>query len=259
MKNIVLALLSLYLLGSQGCVSVKEYASDSKPIEHKLWDELVRTHVSPSGDVDYKALLKDSTKMNQYLELLRSAHPNKKNWTRDERLAYWINAYNAFTVKLILDNYPLYSIKDIKEGLPFISDTWTIEFIQIEGKTYHLNHIEHGIIRPRFEEPRIHFAVNCASISCPKLRNEAYTAARLEEQLSAQARDFLANPSKNQLANGDTVKLSKIFDWFKGDFKKNHPSVLDFINEYAPQKISKTADVSYLDYNWQLNDVGTAE
>ena len=111
------------------------------------------------------------------MEELRKGHPNDKHWTETEQLAYWINAYNAFTVELILDHYPVASIRDIKEGVPFINSVWDIDFIKIEGKTYSLNDIEHRILRREFDEPRIHFAIVCASISCPKLRNEAFEAA----------------------------------------------------------------------------------
>ncbi|MFK7935719.1 MAG: DUF547 domain-containing protein [Saprospiraceae bacterium] len=255
---ILFAIPLILFLGLQSCVSVKEYNSNSKPVNHALWDTLVNEHVTASGDVDYKGFIADSTRFNNYLDLLSSAHPNKKNWSRDEQLAYWINAYNAFTVKIIIDNYPVESIKNIKEGLPFVSDTWTVEFIKIEDRMYNLNNIEHGIIRPNFKEPRIHFAVNCASISCPKLRNEAFTAEKLEKQLAEQARDFLRDESKNKFTSSEEVKLSKIFDWFKGDFKEKYPSVTAFVNEYGPIKLDTDASLDYLDYDWNLNDVGTA-
>lgn len=258
MKNLAFIFGVLFFVSLQSCVSVKEYKSDSKPVSHELWTELLQKHVAENGDVDYKGIIADSARFNEYLKLLSSAHPNKKNWSREEQLAYWINAYNAFTVKIIIDNYPVKSIKDIKEGIPFVSDTWTIEFIDIEERTYNLNNIEHGIIRPDFEEPRIHFAVNCASISCPKLRNEAYTAEKLDQQLTEQAESFLRTESKNKFYSADKIKVSKLFDWFKGDFKKTAPSVIAFINKYGPVQVNKDAEVEFMEYDWNLNDVGSA-
>lgn len=232
---------------------VKKVQSESQPITHELWDTLVQTHVSETGNVDYKGFIRDSIKLDQYLNQLSSHHPNDKNWSADERLAYWINAYNAFTVKLIVDNYPVKSIKDIKNGIPFVNTVWDIKFIKIEGKEYDLNNLEHGITRKRFNDPRIHAAFNCASYSCPRLRNEAFTAKRLDEQLDDQMRYFINNSTKNKL-DPDNPKLSKIFKWYSGDFKKTGLSKIDFINQYAEVKINKGADLDYLDYGWTLNE-----
>ena len=232
--------------------SVKTYKSDSKPITHELWNKLTQTHVSESGQVNYKGFIKDSVILNQYLDLLSQHHPNKKNWTKDEQLAYWINAYNAFTVKLIVDNYPTKSIKDIKNGIPFVSTVWDIKFIKIEGATYDLNNIEHGIVRKQFDEPRIHTALNCASISCPKLRNEAFTAERLDAQLEDQMKYFVNNSVKNKIT-ADNLQLSKLLKWYKGDFTKKE-SLIEFLNKYSEVKIDKDAKISHLDYDWNLNE-----
>ncbi len=251
MKNLiqVLSLLAFVLI-IQSC-GVKEYASSSQPVTHEAWDTLLKKHVTETGHVNYKGIVEDSVRFNDYILLLRNNHPNKKKWSEDEQLAYWINAYNAFTVKLIVDNYPVKSIKDIKNGIPFVNTVWDIKFIKIEGATYDLNNIEHGIIRKQFDEPRIHFAVNCASISCPRLRNEAFSASRLDEQLTDQARYFMANPVKNKM-QADQLQLSKIFKWFKGDFTKGQ-RLIDFLNKYAPVEINKNANINYLDYDWNLN------
>lgn len=237
-----------FLLIIQSC-KVKDYASDSRPITHELWDSLLREHVNEKGWVDYKGFIADSSRFNKYLDLLSRNHPNDKNWSRDERLAYWINAYNAFTVKLIADNYPTESIKDIKNGIPFVNTVWDIKFIEIEGATYDLNNIEHGIIRPKFNDPRIHMAVNCASISCPKLQNEAYMAKKLDAQLDQAAREFLSDTDKN-IIEKNNIKISKIFDWYGGDFD----SVIGFVNKYTEVDINKNAKIEYFDYNWSLNE-----
>lgn len=233
--------------------AVKKVNSNSTPITHQLWDTLVKQYVTEKGNVNYKGFIADSVKLNQYLTLLENNHPNDERWSKDERLAYWINAYNAFTVKLIADNYPVESIKDIKNGIPFVNTVWDIKFIEIEGNVYDLNNLEHGIARKQFNDPRIHAAFNCASFSCPRLRNEAYTAERLDEQLDDQMRYFINNPDKNIL-DPDKPKLSKIFKWYRGDFKSIGMNVNKFINKYAEVKIKKKAKKSYLDYSWKLNE-----
>ena len=233
--------------------AVKKYKSNSQPITHELWNTLLQQNVTEEGNVNYKGFIKDSLKFNQYLDLLSGNLPNERHWTADERLAYWINAYNAFTVKLITNHYPVESIKDIKKGIPFISDVWEINFFKIEGKSYNLNDLEHGIARKRFNDPRIHAAFNCASFSCPRLRNEAFTAKRLNEQLDDQMQYFINNPAKNTL-DPDNPKLSKIFKWYGGDFKKTGMSKKEFINQYAKIKINKNADIDYQTYKWNLNE-----
>lgn len=232
----------------------EDVQSESKPISHTIFNELLEKNVSSAGLVDYKGFIKDSAKFNTYLHLLSSHYPNEKNWSKDERLAYWLNAYNAFTIKLIMDHYPVKSIKDIKKGIPLVSDTWTINFINIEGKKYNLNNIEHGIVRPKFNDPRVHFALNCASMGCPPLLNHAFTAEKLNAQLDAQAKRFINDGVHNKIISANKADLSKIFSWFAGDFKKSAPSVIDFINRYADTKLNAAADISHLDYDWQLNE-----
>lgn len=244
-------LFSCFMLMVVTSCSVKTYPSESQPITHSSWDSLLKKHVDDKGWVSYEGFIQDSSQLNRYLNLLGSNHPNAKNWSREERLAYWINAYNAYTVQLMIRHYPVESIKDIKKGIPFINSVWDISFIQIEGATYDLNNIEHSILRKEFNEPRIHFAINCASFSCPSLLNEAYTADRLEEQLTRQAKAFLADTRRN-LITAQEVKVSRIFKWFKSDFTKNQ-SLLDFLRPYAPVDISADAKLTYLEYNWTIN------
>ncbi len=243
-------LLAVFLLSS---CEVKDVQSNSMPVKHDDWDALVKQHVNEVGWVDYKGFMADSTKLQNYLDLLRSSHPNKKNWSRNEQLAYWINAYNAFTVKLILDYYPVESIKDIKSGIPFVSSVWDIEFIEIEDQIYSLNNIEHGIIRPKFNEERIHFAVNCASYSCPKLLNEAFCAEHLDQQLDKVTKSFINNPEKNNIKE-DRVEISKLLSWYWGDFKKKYNSRIEFINKYSATQVNEDAEVDYLEYIWALNE-----
>jgi Protein of unknown function, DUF547 len=235
------------------CFKVKNYNSDSKPVNHALFDSLLRQYVNKEGFVNYEGFIRDSVAFNKYLDLLSRNHPNEKNWARNEQMAYWINAYNAFTIKLICNYYPVKSIKDIKKGIPFVSDTWAINFIKIEGKTYNLNNIEHGILRPKYDDPRIHFAVNCASTSCPKLLNEAFIAEKLDAQLETAAKDFINDGIRNKISSSKKGDMSKIFSWFAGDFRKTAPSVIAFINRYADIKLDANANLDYLDYDWNLN------
>ncbi len=221
--------------------------------DHSSFNALLKKHVDADGWVNYDEFLKDKEQLTAYLDLLKSNPPNKSTWSTNEQLAYWINAYNAFTVDLVLQHYPLESIKDIgsKIQVPFVNSPWDIKFIEIDGEKYDLNNIEHGIIRKQFDEPRIHFAVNCASYSCPLLRNEAYTADKLDEQLDDQTRRFINDPKRNKITS-KKAQLSKLFSWYTGDFTKNS-SLKEFIGKYSDEEVSKSTKISYLNYQWQLN------
>ncbi|MGL1903800.1 MAG: DUF547 domain-containing protein [Fibrobacterales bacterium] len=200
-----------------------------------------------NGSVDYNHLASD--------KLLDKAKPNFNLTQKEyhtlpdlEKLAYLINAYNFYTLKLIVDNYPVKSIKDL--GGVF-SSPWSKEFIPLfKGfNNVSLDDIEHKMIRKEFDEPRIHFAVVCASIGCPPLRNEAFTAQNLPQQLQSQAVTFLKDPSKNYI-KGTKLYLSKIFDWYGSDFDKQHGSYLKFIQNILDTKHN---DIEWLDYDWNLN------
>jgi len=250
-----LFILSAFFLIFVQCSNKIQVTSNSKPIKHEIWDGLLKKHVSDKGNVNYKGFIEDKETFNQYLDLLSDHHPNDKNWSEEEKLAYWINAYNAFTVKIVADNYPIESIKEIGGRIPFVNSTWDKKFIKIEGQSYDLNNLEHGILRVDFNEPRIHFAVNCASVSCPILRNEAYVAEKINDQLDNAAFLFINDPSKNKISP-DNVKISKIFSWFQGDFTKSlgKGGVLEFISKYSETKINPTATVLHMDYDWGLNE-----
>ncbi|GJM30006.1 MAG: hypothetical protein DHS20C17_26410 [Cyclobacteriaceae bacterium] len=208
---------------------------------HQIWDELLKEHVSDNGKVDYAGLNK--SRLEAYLKELEQ-NPVEDSWSRSQKLSYWINAYNAFTVKLILDNYPVKSIRDIDRP-------WGKKFIKLGDENYSLNQIEHDIVRPIFNEPRIHFALVCAAISCPKLLNQAYLPKTLNEQLDQQSRYFINESGKNQL-NSDHIKISKLFKWYEKDFT-NQGNLIDFLNQYSNQRISQKAKVEFLDYDWSLN------
>jgi hypothetical protein len=233
-------------------VNIEEvYKSESLPPDHVLWNELVKAHVNQDGWVNYNGIKVDQKKLDEYLGEL-SSHPPSHSWLQEEELAYWINAYNAFTIQLILDHYPVKSIKDIGGSIPMINSPWDIKFFKIGDVAMDLNTIEHDILRKKLNEPRIHFAINCASISCPLLRTEAYTADKLEFQLEEQAKIFLNDPAKNILSPNEP-NLSPIFKWFKSDFITDQ-SLVEYINQYAEVKISPTAKLKWMDYNWLLNE-----
>lgn len=225
-------------------------SSDCNPPDHSVWSALLQANVDENGGVNYQGFVNDSSKLNSYLAELSSCYPTD-NWNKEEKLAYWINAYNAFTIKLILDYYPVQSIKDIKRGIPFVNSVWDIEFFKIGSAKMDLNEIEHSILRKEFDEPRIHFAIVCASKSCPRLLNEAYQPQQLEKQLELQARNFINDSTKNELIAKE-IRVSSIFKWFKGDFTENGTLQM-FIQKYSEQNILPNAKVSYLEYDWSLN------
>lgn len=210
----------------------------------EIWDQLLKKYVGTNGMVDY-AHWKEDPQMARVIKLFASQHP-KDTWSKTEIMAYWINVYNAYTVNLILDNFPLKSITDLDKP-------WDTEFIHIQGRTYSLNQIEHEILRKKYKDPRIHFAVNCASFSCPKLLNTAFRAENLNAQLEARAKEFINDKSRNRISPNQ-IAISKLFDWYKEDFTIGGGSVIDYLNKYAATKINPTAELSYLEYNWSLNN-----
>jgi len=221
-------------------------------LTHKGWNTLLNKYVDEAGYVDYKGFKSEEKALNEYLTVLSKNHPDN-SWKRNDRLAFWINAYNAFTVKLIVKNYPVKSIKDLGGSIYKVNTPWDIKFIKIGEEVYDLNNIEHGMIRKEFSDPRIHFAVNCASVSCPKLRNEAYVGTTIEQQLEDQAKYFINNKVKNQIKSTKKAKLSKIFRWYKGDFTSSGMSIVEYINQYADVKLEADAKIEFLDYDWDLN------
>ncbi|WP_100610090.1 DUF547 domain-containing protein [Confluentibacter lentus] len=219
------------------------FSLQAQNVDHSEWTSILKKYVSENGQVDYKNLKKDRKLLTDYISHLDKNTP-KDNWEKEDKLAYWINAYNALTVDLILQNYPIKSIKDIK-------NPWEQRLWKLGNTWYNLDEIEHDILR-KMNEPRIHFAIVCASYSCPKLQNEAFVASKLDIQLTTATKTFLADKNRNELSE-NSLKISKIFDWFSKDFKQNG-TVIDFINQYSDINISKTAKVNYKDYNWALND-----
>ncbi|WP_040585705.1 DUF547 domain-containing protein [Spirosoma luteum] len=227
---------------------------NAAPVDHSIFDKLLKKYVNDKGLVNYKGFKSDVKTLDQYLDML-SKNPPASSWSKNEEMAYWINAYNAFTIKDVVKHYPIESIKDIgsKIQIPFVTTPWAEKFFTIGGEKMSLDNIEHGTLRKKYNDPRIHFALVCASISCPRLRNEAFTADKLDAQLNDQGSDFLNNPAKNKISK-DAAKLSKYFDWYKGDFKDGGQSVVKWVNKYSTTKITDNTKIDYLDYNWNLNE-----
>lgn len=218
-------------------------SATSSIMDHTIWNQMLRKHVTKEGYVDYGGFMKEKDRLSDYLKILSINNP-KKHWPVQELLAYYINLYNAHTVKLIIDNYPTESIKNI-------NGPWTRGIVSIGDRKLSLGGIENSILR-KMNEPRIHFAINCASISCPKLLNEAYTADHIEEQLDKVTKAFINGP-KNELSI-DYPKLSSIFDWYAKDFQVNgKQDVIGYINQYTSVQIQSNAPIEYLEYNWNLN------
>lgn len=230
-------------------------ATTARGFDHGVLDALLKERVS-AGLVDYAAL-KTDPRLSAYLEVLAAAEPAALE-ARAEQLAFWINAYNAYTLKLIADHHPLKSIKDVPHA--GVESPWDLPVARVGGRTLSLNHIEHQILRAELKEPRIHYAVVCAALSCPPLRSEAYVAERLEEQLAEQARVFLAKQSRFD-GGARRAELSLIFRWFAVDFGTEPAAVLRSLAPHAPAAVrqslaneSERWTVSYLDYDWSLNE-----
>ncbi len=238
---------------------------------HSSWDSLLSKHVTMTNGgkasvVNYAGMKSDKSKLDSYMDSTSKVSQSTFNsWSKDEQLAFLINVYNAGTVELVITKYP--GIKSIKDIGGVFGSPWKQNFIPLLGKTRSLDDIEHNLIRgsKRYNEPRIHFAVNCASIGCPALLNDAFTASKLDKQLEQVTSKFLADSSRNRL-KGSTLQVSPIFKWYKEDFETNWRGTKDlegFLGRYSSSlglNSTQTADlksgktkISYTDYNWNLN------
>ena len=242
---------------------------------HAAWTELLKGDVvvAPNGNssrADYAAFKRDQDALNLYLGGLSAVTPAEyQGWTREQQLAFLLNAYNAHTIELVLTRYP--GIKSIKDIGSLLQSPWKKEFFTLLGAARSLDGVEHGMIRApgAFDEPRIHFALNCASIGCPLLREEAFVAARLDAQLDSSVRRFLGDRSRNRYEPvAGRLEISAIFDWYKADFEKGSRginSVAQFLARYADFIADEAVGhalvrrgklpIRYLEYDWRLNDV----
>jgi len=230
-----------------------ETAAGGPEFDHSLFDRLLHEVVDDEGFVDYAALGRNQADLNTYLESLASAPFGDLG--RNGKLALLINAYNAFTLELILEHYPLASIRDIPTKQRWDAVRW-----DVGGKVYSLNQIEHEQIRPNFREPRIHFALVCAAVGCPPLRGEAYAADRLDEQLEQQTRRVHRDRRWFRFSpESGNVELTSLYEWYRGDFEQADGTMLDHAARYredlaAALESGERPEVEFLDYDWSLND-----
>ena len=223
--------------------------------EHQSWDQLLRKHVvvldgGKASQLRYSGMAQSRKDLKGYLDALsKVSEAQFRSWSRAEQMAFLINAYNAFAVEKILTRYP--DIRSIWDFGKLFGNPFKDEFFSLFGRKFTLDRIEHETLRKDYRDPRIHYAVNCAAVGCPMLREEAYVAARLEQQLDEQAVRFLSDRSRNRLAGG-RLEVSRIFDWFKEDFEPReayfarYAALLGFTGNPPP--------ISFLDYDWSLND-----
>jgi len=213
-----------------------------------IFNDLLQKHVTNEGVVDYKKF--NGPKLKKYLNYLEKTTVDI-SWSNNKKKAFWINAYNAYTIYLIihaLNTEKIKSITDIKkEG----KTAWKIPFVNVGGIKYSLDYIEHEILRKTLFDPRIHVGVNCASGSCPKLGNTAFTEENIEATLEQLMKDFINDTSRNKISK-KKVQISSIFNWFQKDFT-NNSSLIDYLNKYSETKINSNAKISYLKYDWSLN------
>lgn len=227
---------------------------DGPTFDHSVLDELVERHVQEGGWIDYETLREDVELLDTYISSLSQSPFDDMG--RDEKLALLINAYNAFTLRLILEYYPLDSIKDIPEDKRWEDERW-----QVGSYTWSLNQIEHEQIRPKFKDARVHFALVCAAVGCPPLRKEAYTGNQIDKQLEEQAEYVHSQPRWFRFSKGENrVGLSELYDWYSGDFEQLAGSNLKYAAQYAPElrqalEEGKTPTVEWIRYDWSLNSV----
>jgi len=225
---------------------------------HAQWDGVLRQRVR-GGLVDYSGLRRAPEGLRRYLDAVRAVSRREfDSWQERPRLAFLLNAYNAFTLQLVADHYPVTTIKDIRQGL---HGPWDLRVGKLLEEPRTLNQIEHDLVRKHFDDPRVHFALVCAARGCPPLRPEAYQSDRLEAQLEDQARQFFATSFKNRVDHpARRVWLSPILKWYASDFEKGSGTVLDAIRRYWPAKSRAPAGsegyrIGYTDYDWSLNDL----
>ena len=232
-------------------------------VDHRDWTTFLTRYVAQDGQgvsrLAYgQVTVADQARLDGYLSALQAVNP--ATLTRDRQLAYWINLYNALTVDVVLENYPVASIRDIKDG-PLSIGPWNRPLAQVAGETLTLNDIEHRIIRPTFNEPRIHYALNCAAVGCPNLMNRAWQAPTLERDFAAAERAYINDPRGVRFDDRGRLILSKIYIWFREDFGVNEKAVLAYLKTVAEPELraqlNNASRASAYDYNWALNDAAT--
>jgi len=237
-----------------------EQSDSTVVVDHQQWQQLLDDYLVEDDSgvnlFDYEGVQESDEILQRYIDSLAETDPRTLN--RAEQMSYWINMYNALTVQVVSRNYPIESIKEVGGSL-FASGPWDDEVISVTGKALTLNDIEHRILRPIFNDYRIHFAVNCASIGCPNLAPSVYTAENLESLLAEGAEKYLTHERGITLLE-DELRLSSLFKWYGSDFGDSHEEMLDTLTKYLDKElrdqiINFDGDIEF-DYDWQLNDLG---
>jgi len=248
-KRFILVLTTFFLL--IGFLSIVMADVSEATVDHSIYAALLGKYVQ-QGQINYRGFKTDEAKLDQYLKVLENTGSDKLD--PNNQFAFYINAYNAWTIKLILSGYP--GVKSIKDLGSILKSPWKKKISHLDGDVITLDHIEHNILRPRFKDPRVHFAINCAALSCPPLISEPYRGSTLDRQLDDSAKNFINDPQRNYL-KGNTLYVSKIFKWFVEDFNND---IIGFFLKYAEKELKKELEVQgdsikikYLHYNWSLN------
>jgi len=232
---------------------------NTEPVDHSAWDQFLQTYVMPGADgystFAYEAVTpEDKARLDTYINTLSEIEIT--NRAKSVQLAYWLNLYNALTVQVVLDHYPVDSIRKIRLGGLLSRGPWDGELIVVEEAPITLNAIEHEILRPIWQDPRLHYGINCASVGCPNLHTQAFTAANVDDLLDELARDFLAHPRGLNIENG-TVTVSSIFSWFAYDFGNSEQGIIEHIASFAPEDkanaLREIGSISGTEYDWALN------
>jgi hypothetical protein len=268
-RTLLLATSSLMLSGEANADAAQDLfaraaPSSSQAVDHSTWERLLKTYVKPGADginrVNYAAFRKSGqSDLKLYIGKLETIDP--RNLDRSEQFALLTNLYNAKTIDIVLDHYPVKSIRDISLGgtllATFTGGPWKAKITRLGGVELSLDHIEHGILRPIFKDPRVHYAVNCASIGCPNIGTEAFTGAKLDQQLDAAARAYVNHPRGVKIED-TSAAVSSIYTWFKVDFGGEDRSVIAHLLKYASppfaEKLRTASSISFQPYDWGLND-----
>ncbi len=269
-RAVVLLAVSVVMLSGEASADAAQdlfagaAASSSEAVDHSVWDRLLKTYVKLGAEgmnrVDYAAFKKGGHgDLKLYIRRLETINPRALN--RAEQFALLANLYNAKTIDIVLDHYPVKSIKDISLGgglfSAFTGGPWKAKVTRLGGVELSLDDIEHGILRPIFKDPRVHYAVNCASMGCPNIGTEAFTGAKLNQQLEAAARAYINHPRGVKIED-TSAAVSLIYSWFKADFGGDDRAVLAHLLKYASaplaEKLRAVSSVSYQTYGWGLND-----
>ena len=216
--------------------------SFAQKMNYTAYSEFLSKHISFTGNVDYAKIKENQAQLTTIIQSFEKTSP-EKIWEKNEKLAYWINAYNAYTLQLVVNYYPIKSTNEIK-------DIYKINFIEYKGIKISLDYVEHEILKS-LEDPRYHFVINCAANGSPILNNEAIEPATIDRQMNNAARLFLNDGSKN-LITESTANLSKIFDWYAGEFVTIKPFI-EFVNQFSVNKVTEKTEIKFNEFNWSLN------